>query len=107
MWYADGLHTHPCTLSADEAGIQFRVLNRSKGPAVWVHLQHSPWFHPYAMQGPRAQMDRELYRDGVQSHLKQLPLQILECSVEDFAICEHEGKHTVTEVITGMSACVF
>src|ERR1700745_3751739 len=44
---------------ADEAGIQFRVLNRSKGPAV---------------QGPRAQADRKLYRCAMQAAIKATPL---------------------------------
>src|SRR5215472_14174108 len=43
---------------ADQAGIQFRVLNRTKGPAV---------------RGPRAQADRKLYRDGMQTAIREAP----------------------------------
>ncbi|WP_018148811.1 tRNA uridine-5-carboxymethylaminomethyl(34) synthesis enzyme MnmG [Henriciella marina] len=54
---------------ADKAGIQFRLLNRSKGPAVW---------------GPRAQMDRKLYRTAMQAELADYPnLTIIEDGVED------------------------
>ena len=53
----------------DRAGIQFRVLNRSKGPAV---------------RGPRAQADRRLYREAVQALLAgQADLEIVEGAVED------------------------
>jgi tRNA uridine 5-carboxymethylaminomethyl modification enzyme len=57
---------------ADRAGIQFRVLNRSKGPAV---------------QGPRAQADRKLYRQAMQAAIRATPnLEVVEASVEDLIV---------------------
>jgi tRNA uridine 5-carboxymethylaminomethyl modification enzyme len=57
---------------ADAAGIQFRLLNRSKGPAV---------------QGPRAQADRKLYRSAMQAALRASPgLEIIEGAVEDLVV---------------------
>lgn len=71
----------------DRAGIQFRVLNKRKGPAV---------------QGPRAQADRKLYRNAMQSVLAGQPnLEIREGAVEDLAIGGNEDARHVTGVVLG------
>jgi len=57
--------------AADRAGIQFRLLNRRKGPAV---------------RGPRTQADRKLYRQAIQELLaEQRGLSIIEGEVTDIA----------------------
>ena len=67
--------------AADKAGIHFKLLNRSKGPAV---------------RGPRAQTDRGLYRQAIQEMLlAQSGLDIREGSVEDLE--SRQGR--VTAVI--------
>ncbi|WP_411288067.1 tRNA uridine-5-carboxymethylaminomethyl(34) synthesis enzyme MnmG [Phenylobacterium sp.] len=59
---------------ADRAGIQFRMLNRSKGAAV---------------RGPRSQIDRRLYREAMQAELAQTPnLTIRAEAVEDLMIVD-------------------
>src|SRR5690349_17896232 len=68
----------------DRAGIQFRILNRSKGPAVW---------------GPRAQADRKLYRRAIQALLAEQPnLNILAGSAEDVIL---DAAGAVAGVVTG------
>lgn len=57
---------------ADKAGIQFRVLNRRKGPAV---------------RGPRAQADRKLYREAMQNEIRSVEgLTVIEAGAEDLEI---------------------
>ncbi|MEL6597205.1 MAG: tRNA uridine-5-carboxymethylaminomethyl(34) synthesis enzyme MnmG [Pseudomonadota bacterium] len=57
---------------ADRAGIQFRLLNRRKGPAV---------------QGPRAQADRVIYKAAMQAEIAQTPnLTVIEGEVSDLLV---------------------
>jgi tRNA uridine 5-carboxymethylaminomethyl modification enzyme len=61
--------------AADLGGIQFRVLNRRKGPAV---------------RGPRAQADRKLYAAAIQRAVRETAnLTIIEGEVDDLVIAEH------------------
>src|SRR6202046_2248335 len=62
----------------DRAGIHYKILNASKGPAV---------------HGPRAQADRRLYRQAVQSILAEYGnLHIRAAQVEDLSLKDNEVK---------------
>ena len=72
--------------ATDRAGIQFRMLNRSKGPAV---------------RGPRAQADRKLYRQAMQAILaEQKNLEIAEAAAEDLTF-DKTGRVTGVLSATG------
>ncbi|MCB1533184.1 MAG: tRNA uridine-5-carboxymethylaminomethyl(34) synthesis enzyme MnmG [Rhodoblastus sp.] len=58
---------------ADRAGIQFRVLNRSRGPAA---------------RGPRAQIDRRLYQKAMQTELATYPSLSIVVGMVDALVCE-------------------
>ena len=70
----DGL----CGRIVDKAGINFRVLNRKKGPAVW---------------GPRAQIDREIYKKEMRAEIQSTPgLGVIEGKVADLVLSNDEGS---------------
>lgn len=64
----------------DRSGIQFRMLNRSKGPAV---------------RGPRAQADRKLYRQAIQDLLSETGnLEMVEAGVDDLILDDYGTRVT-------------
>ena len=70
-------------LAADASGIQFRLLNRSKGPAV---------------RGPRTQSDRHLYKQAMQAMLLDYPnLTVKAATVDDLIIEDDTVKGVLTE----------
>ncbi len=70
--------------AADRGGIQFRMLNRSKGPAV---------------RGPRAQADRVLYKQAVRDLLDEQPgITLHEGAVDDLLL---DGKNHIEGVVLG------
>ena len=67
----------------DSSGIQFRMLNRSRGPAV---------------HGPRSQADRKLYKKSINLLLKQQEnLSIIEGTIKDLKISNKEIKGVVLQ----------
>ncbi|CAB4381172.1 unnamed protein product [Rhizophagus irregularis] len=86
----DGL----CGKISDLSGIQFHILNRSKGPAV---------------HGPRAQIDRKLYKKNMQEHLFNCPnLTVMAGSVHDILMAHRPmiigepGKHPIYGEVQGV-----
>ena len=73
-------------IATDEAGIQFRTLNSSKGPAV---------------RATRAQADRLLYKQAIRHRLETQPnLTLFQQAVDDLTIDESGGAPRVTGVVT-------
>jgi tRNA uridine 5-carboxymethylaminomethyl modification enzyme len=71
-------------LATDEAGIQFRTLNSSKGPAV---------------RATRAQGDRVLYRRAIRARLENQPnLTLFQQSVDDILLDGHRAAGVVTQL---------
>ena len=76
--------------ATDEAGIQFRILNRSKGPAV---------------RATRAQADRVLYRAAIRRRLENQPgLWLFQQAVDDLIVEGHRVTGAVTQVGIRFSA---
>ncbi|KAL8802186.1 MAG: hypothetical protein Q9182_003975 [Xanthomendoza sp. 2 TL-2023] len=78
----DGL----CARVVDKAGLHFRILNRKKGPAVW---------------GPRAQIDRALYKKEMKAEVMATKnLAALEAKVAD--VVTHQNEVTGQRSIAGV-----
>jgi len=79
--------------AADRAGIQFRILNARKGPAV---------------RATRAQADRQLYKAAVRSAVEQAPgLEIFQQAVDDLIIVGERVTGVVTQLgLVFHAACV-
>ncbi|KAH9424334.1 Mitochondrial Translation Optimization [Dermatophagoides pteronyssinus] len=87
----DGL----CARICDKSGIQYKVLNRSKGTAVW---------------GYRAQIDRKLFKHHMQEEIRHTPNLTVHCaSIEDLLL-EHESsndeKFICKGIITDLGKCI-
>src|SRR2546423_11215196 len=77
-------------LNADATGIQFRLLNRSKGPSV---------------RAPRAQCDKKAYQFRIKSVLERQPgLDVKQASVVELLVENKRARGVVTELGLGVRA---
>jgi tRNA uridine 5-carboxymethylaminomethyl modification enzyme len=80
--------------TTDRAGIQFRMLNRTKGPAVW---------------SPRVQTDKVLYSRRMRETIEAQPnLEVIEGEVESIIVKRHrfQGLRLTDGSVIGARACV-
>ena len=80
-------------LASDKSGIQFRMLNKTRGAAV---------------QGPRAQIDRNLYKRNMLELLKKENIKIIEDEVEDIKTKISKGNTYVSGIVlakNGILSC--
>ena len=73
----------------DASGIQFRMLNRSRGPAV---------------HGPRAQADRALYRAAIQMLITEAGVSVIEAAVGDLLVRDGQCCGVITEAGEALQA---
>ncbi len=71
--------------ASDESGIQFRMLNKTRGEAV---------------QGPRAQIDRIKYKESIRSFVKDSGVKVLESEVKDIIINKKDGTTYIEGIET-------
>ncbi|KAH8258385.1 hypothetical protein KR038_010591 [Drosophila bunnanda] len=67
-----------CSRCCDVSGVHYKVLNRRRGPAVW---------------GPRAQIDRQLYKKAVQQELNSTPNLEIRAAAVDNILIEDEQEN--------------
>ncbi len=75
----------------DETGIQFRLLNRRKGPA---------------MHSPRAQADKRRYQTEIKGRIEEYPnLSLVQEQVDDLLVDEVDGQRKIRGVVVRGDAC--
>ena len=79
-------------LASDSSGIQFRMLNRTRGEAV---------------QGPRAQIDRNMYKSNVSNIISNEGIDIIEDEVNDILINLNGNKAVVKGIETESKGKIF
>ena len=79
-------------ICSDLSGIQFRVLNKTRGEAV---------------QGPRAQIDRNFYKKNAKELVLNSKLHLIFDEVTDIKTTKIKGKDTIQSIVTSLNDEIF